>query len=160
MYLYHGTPADFDVPTLNKCKPHRDFGCGFYLAKNYFDALPMAVKNSRAGYVQTYLLTDLDGLSVLEFDERSEDWLRFVVSSRLGTAPNVDLVIGYMAGGGSNLKSKFTKLRNSNVSIDVAATAMRKEVTSTQLGVQYAFLTEKALSKLVRVSTEIVEMED
>ena len=40
MYLYHGTPADFDVPTLNKCKPHRDFGCGFYLATNYFDALP------------------------------------------------------------------------------------------------------------------------
>ena len=121
MYLYHGTPADFDVPTLNKCKPHRDFGCGFYLATNYFDALPMAVKNSRVGYVQTYLLTDLDGLSVLEFDERSEDWLRFVVSSRIGTAPNVDLVIGYMAGGGSNLKSKFTKLTNSNVSIDVAA---------------------------------------
>lgn len=120
----------------------------------------MAIKNSRFGYVQTYLLTDLDGLSVLEFDERSEDWLRFVVSSRLGAAPNVDLVIGYMAGGGSNLKSKFTKLRNSNVSIDVAATAMRKELTSTQLGVQYAFLTEKALSKLVRVSTEIVEMED
>lgn len=150
MYLYHGTPADFDVPTLNKCKPHRDFGCGFYLATNYFDALPMAVKNSRVGYVQTYLLTDLDGLSVLEFDERSEDWLRFVVSSRLGTAPNVDLVIGYMAGGGSNLKSKFTKLRNSNVSIDVAATAMRKQLTSTQLGVQYAFLTEKALSKLVK----------
>ena len=118
----------------------------------------MAVKNSRVGYVQTYLLTDLDGLSVLEFDERSEDWLRFVVSSRLGTAPNVDLVIGYMAGGGSNLK--FTKLRNSNVPIDVAATAMRKELTNTQLGVQYAFLTEKALSKLVRVSTEIVEMED
>ena len=86
MYLYHGTPADFDVPTLNKCKPHRDFGCGFYLAKNYFDALPMAVKNSRVGYVQTYLLRDLDGLSVLEFNERSEDWLRFVVSSRLGTA--------------------------------------------------------------------------
>lgn len=44
MYLYHGTPADFDVPTLNKCKPHRDFGRGFYLATNYFDALPMAVK--------------------------------------------------------------------------------------------------------------------
>lgn len=56
MYLYHGTPADFDVPTLNKCKPHRDFGCGFYLATNYFDALPMAVKNSRVGYIQTYVI--------------------------------------------------------------------------------------------------------
>lgn len=49
MYLYHGTPADFDVPTLNKCKPHRDFGCGFYLATNYFDALPMAVKKLSGG---------------------------------------------------------------------------------------------------------------
>lgn len=160
MYLYHGTPADFDVPTLNKCKPHRDFGCGFYLATNYFDALPMAVKNSRVGYVQTYLLTDLDGLSVLEFDERSEDWLRFVVSSRLGTAPNVDLVIGYMAGGGKNLKSRFAKMRHNNVPIDMVIEEMRSELTSTKLGIQYAFLTEKALSKLVRVSTEIVETED
>lgn len=74
--------------------------------------------------------------------------------------PNCDLVIGYMAGGGSNLKSKFTKLRNSNVSIDAVVTTMRKELTNTQLGVQYAFLTERALSKLVRVSTETVETED
>lgn len=160
MYLYHGTPADFNVPTLSKCKPHRDFGCGFYLAQNYFDALPMAVKNSKVGYVQTYLLTDLDGLSVLEFGDRSDEWLRLVVSSRLGNTPNVDLVIGYMAGGSNNLKSKFAKLRNNNASVSEAAATMWKELTSTQLGVQYAFLTEKALSKLIMVSTEIVEMED
>lgn len=49
MYLYHGTPADFDVPTLSKCKPHRDFGCGFYLAPNYFDALPMQSKTLGLG---------------------------------------------------------------------------------------------------------------
>ena len=53
MYLYHGTPADFDVPTLNKCKPHRDFGCGFYLATNYFDALPM--KGLRTGFGSWFL---------------------------------------------------------------------------------------------------------
>lgn len=115
---------------------------------------------STVGYVQTYLLTDLDGLSVLEFGDRSDEWLRLVVSSRLGNTPNVDLVIGYMAGGGNNLKSKFAKLRSNNASVSEAAAAMWKELTSTQLGVQYAFLTEKALSKLIMVSTEIVEMED
>lgn len=160
MYLYHGTPVDFDKPSLCKCKPHRDFGCGFYLAQNYFDALPMAIKNSRVGYVQTYSLTDLDGLSTLEFDNRSEEWLRLVVSSRLGIAPNVGLVIGYMAGGGKNLKSRFAKMRHNNVPIDMVIEEMRSELTSTKLGIQYAFLTEKALSKLVRVSTEIVETED
>lgn len=31
--------GSFDVPTLNKCKPHRDFGCGFYLAHKLFRCL-------------------------------------------------------------------------------------------------------------------------
>lgn len=58
MLLYHGTPNEFSEPSLAKCKPHRDFGCGFYLAQNYFDALPMAIKNSTIGFVQTYELDD------------------------------------------------------------------------------------------------------
>lgn len=82
MYLYHGYSGRFRCTNPEQVVSRTEISdAGFYLATNYFDALPMAVKNSRVGYVQTYLLTDLDGLSVLEFDERSEDWLRFVVSS-------------------------------------------------------------------------------
>ena len=159
MLLYHGTPNDFSEPSLHMCKPHRDFGCGFYLAQDYFDALPMAIKNSAFGYVQTYELTDTDGLSILEFDGYSDDWLDFVVASRLGELSNYDLVIGNMAGGGANLKSKFSQLRNSGVPTKLAAALMQHELTNADLGVQYAFLTPKSLNKLRQVDTELIEKE-
>lgn len=159
MYLFHGTPASFDEPSLSKCKPHRDFGCGFYLALDYFDALTMAIKNTKYGYIQTYQLVDVEGLNVLEFDDRSKEWLRFIVASRLGVASNFDLVIGKMAGGGRNLKSKFSKFRMLGTPVETVVKNMESDLTNTELGVQYAFLTERALAKLIRVSTEIVETE-
>ena len=161
MYLYHGTSASFAVPSLSLCKPHRDFGCGFYLASNYFDALPMAIKHSSIGFIQTYAAEDLDGLSVLEFTGYSEVWLQFVVASRLGYASaEYDLVIGNMAGGGANLKSKFSKFRRANKPVTEVMTIMKHVLISTNLGLQYAFLTEKALSKLTLIDTEMVERED
>lgn len=161
MYLYHGTSASFTIPSLSLCKPHRDFGCGFYLASNYFDALPMAIKHSPTGFVQTYTVKDLDDLSVLEFTDYSEAWLRFVVASRLGyTSTEYDLVVGNMAGGGVNLKSKFSKFRRANMSVEEVMSMMKHDLTSTNLGLQYALLTEKALSKLTLIDTEVVERED
>lgn len=159
--LYHGTPASFTTPSLSYCKPHRDFGCGFYLAANYFDALPMAIKQSPIGFVQTYVLEDLDGLSVLEFTGYSEEWLRFVTGSRLGYIhAEYDLVVGNMAGGGANLKSRFSKFRQAATPVEEVMQIMGHDLTSTDLGVQYAFLTEKALSKLTLIDTETVERDD
>ena len=161
MYLYHGTPVSFTAPSLSLCKPYRDFGCGFYLAPNYFDALPMAIKRSPAGFIQTYTVKNLDGLSVLEFTGYSEAWLRFVVASRLGyTLTEYDLVVGNMAGGGANLKSKFSKFRRANKPVAEVMSIMRHDLTSTNLGLRYAFLTEKALSRLTLIDTEMVERED
>ena len=31
MKLYHGTNIDFFEIDFKKCKPNKDFGCGFYL---------------------------------------------------------------------------------------------------------------------------------
>lgn len=160
MLLYHGTPQEFNKPSLEKCKPHRDFGCGFYLALNYYDALPLAIKHSPIGFVYTYELNDTDDLSVIVLDGYSNEWLDLVVRSRLGSPPNVDLVIGNMAGGGSNLQSKFTKLRNSGASAQDVCAMMRKELTNTTLGMQYAFLTPLAISKLRLVEIETIERED
>lgn len=159
MFLYHGTPEYFEYPSLSKCKPHRDFGCGFYTTPNYIDALPMAVKNTGEGYIQTYLLEDTDGLSVLEFAARSEKWLRFVVASRLGAASDYDLVIGYMAGGGRNLKSKFSKFRRNGAEVQVVMDVMRDELIHTDLGTQFAFLTDDALRRMRLIDVERVERE-
>ena len=121
----------------------------------------MAIKHSTAGFIQTYTVKDLGGLSVLEFAGYSEAWLRFAVASRLGyTSTEYDLVIGNMAGGGANLKSKFSKFRRPSMSIAEVMSIMKHDLTSTNLGLQYAFLTEKALSKLTLIDTEMVERED
>ena len=156
MLLYHGTSEMFSEPCLNKCKPHRDFGCGFYLTPNYIDALTMAIKNSRVGFVQSYGLDDMTGLSVLELSGYSDEWLEFVVRSRLGQKSNFDLVIGNMAGGGRNLKSTFSKYRGAKASVEEVSAAMKHELTSTTLGVQYAFLTPKAVSRLKLLDVETI----
>lgn len=149
----------FNEPSLSRCKPHRDFGCGFYLAQNYMDALSMAIKNTSAGYVQTYEISNVDGLTVLELNGYSDEWLSFIVRSRLGMRSNYDLVIGNTAGGGINLKSKFSKHRNAGTPADEVAAVMRMELTSTLLGVQYAFLTQRAISRLRYIDSETIEKE-
>lgn len=42
MILYHGTNADFGDIDLTKSKPNKDFGQGFYLSREYNQAMDMA----------------------------------------------------------------------------------------------------------------------
>lgn len=42
MILYHGTNQDFGEIDLQKSKPNKDFGQGFYLSREYTQAMSMA----------------------------------------------------------------------------------------------------------------------
>lgn len=42
MKLYHGTNKEFDRIDLLKSNPNKDFGRGFYLSADYYQALNMA----------------------------------------------------------------------------------------------------------------------
>lgn len=42
MILYHGTNKAFDTIDLTKSKPNKDFGQGFYLSREYSQAMEMA----------------------------------------------------------------------------------------------------------------------
>ncbi len=42
MILYHGTYHDFGEIDLTKSKPNKDFGQGFYLSREYAQAMDMA----------------------------------------------------------------------------------------------------------------------
>ena len=42
MILYHGTNVDFSEVDLKKSKPNKDFGQGFYLSREYAQAMDMA----------------------------------------------------------------------------------------------------------------------
>ena len=79
MILYHGTNADFGDIDLTKSKPNKDFGQGFYLSREYTQAMDMAktkVEQLEAG-VPTVLTFEADNaamaqLKVLSFDDYSE----------------------------------------------------------------------------------------
>lgn len=42
MILYHGSNVEVEMPDLNKSKPYKDFGQGFYLSADRNQALRMA----------------------------------------------------------------------------------------------------------------------
>jgi len=42
MILYHGTNLDFAEIDLKKSKPNKDFGQGFYLSREYAQAMDIA----------------------------------------------------------------------------------------------------------------------
>lgn len=62
MTLYHGTNTFFDTIDLNKSKPNKDFGKGFYLSAEYDQAMAMAkIKVEQLGSdTPTVLAYDVD----------------------------------------------------------------------------------------------------
>ncbi|MDR0692681.1 MAG: DUF3990 domain-containing protein [Prevotellaceae bacterium] len=90
MRVYHGSDTPVSVIDLQKCKPNRDFGRGFYVTKLRTQAENMAkrvTKYSKKTPVVTeyefdeYAYQD-DDLKVLRFDAYNEAWLDFVVLNR------------------------------------------------------------------------------
>ena len=81
MILYHGTNADFDEIDLRKSKPNKDFGQGFYLSREYAQAMDMA--KTKVEQLETVFPTVLTfeaddeamaQLNILRFDDYSEEW--------------------------------------------------------------------------------------
>jgi hypothetical protein len=91
MKVYHGSDTLVSVIDLQKCKPNRDFGRGFYVTKLRSQADDMAVRvtqHSKKSPVVTeyefeeYAFEDNE-LKVLRFDKYDEKWLEFVVLNRV-----------------------------------------------------------------------------
>ena len=81
MKLYHGTNIDFDSIDLNKCKPNKDFGKGFYLTDIKEQAKNMAIRRCDFTQKGTPVIQEY------EFDENSHD--RFIRTSN-----NWDITLG------------------------------------------------------------------
>ena len=89
MILYHGTNQAFGDIDLAKSKPNKDFGQGFYLSREYTQAMDMAkikVEQLETGVptVLTYEADDtaMKQLKVLRFDDYSEEWAKFILLNR------------------------------------------------------------------------------
>ena len=109
MKVWHGSDTVVAVVDLQKCKPNRDFGRGFYVTKLHAQAESMAQRVARyskqapvvtAYEFDEYAYGDPD-LKVLRFEDYNEAWLDFVVLNRTADkrrqAHDYDIVEGPVA---------------------------------------------------------------
>lgn len=156
MKLYHGTNQEFDEIDLLKSKPNKDFGRGFYLSADYYQALNMAnVKVEQLGFGSPVVLAyeveeDWTELKVLRFEEYSEEWAKFILLNRNNATSHpvheYDIVIGPIADDRVGVQL----WRYENHSIDLP-TLVRNLKYMKGITIQYFFGTERAIKLLRRI---------
>ena len=157
MILYHGTNQDFGNIDLAKSKPNKDFGQGFYLSREYAQAMDMAktkVEQLEKGapIVLTFEADEgaMAQLKVLSFDDYSEEWAKFILlnrnnSSRL-PAHDYDIVIGPIAN--DRVGVQLWKYENHTIDLPTLVHNLRNMRGIT---FQYFFGTERAIKILKRL---------
>lgn len=156
MILYHGTYILFDSIDLDKCRPFKDFGKGFYLTDLEEQANKMAVKKSKIfngspiimkyEFDESFLTNGF--LKVKQFNTPDRDWAEFIYKNRSRTISfnhNYDIVTGPIANDG--VAYLLDRYEEGTISMEQLA----KELEFKELNNQYFFGTEKALKYLKRL---------
>jgi hypothetical protein len=155
MILYHGSNINIEHIELEKSKPFKDFGKGFYLSESEEQALEMArFKALTFGgepivskfEFDTSLMHNSD-LRIKIFKEYSEEWADFVFANREGTdVEYYDIVYGPIANDKVGLQIR--KLKDG--SIDKTEFLNRLKYMKG-ITFQYFFGTKKAIKHLIRL---------
>ena len=155
MILYHGSNVAIDHIELEKSKPFKDFGQGFYLSENEGQALDMAQLKALTfggkAFVSkfefdTSLMHNSD-LRIKIFKDYSEEWADFVFANREGTdVEHYDIVYGPIANDKVGLQIR--KLKDG--SIDKTEFLNRLKYMKG-ITFQYYFGTERAIKHLKRL---------
>lgn len=90
IHLYHGSTVSIDHIDLQKSRPNKDFGRGFYLSADReqawrmgeFKALTEGGKPVMNEYLFDEALLASDELQVLTFDGYSRQWAEFIFLNR------------------------------------------------------------------------------
>lgn len=106
MKLYHGSNQTIDVIDLEKSKPFKDFGKGFYLSDIFEQALEMAqFKSLQLGGTPQVTTFEFDKEGLLAsklktyfFDSYSDEWVNFIIQNRNGIKTHdFDFIYGPIA---------------------------------------------------------------
>ena len=151
MLLYHGSNVAVEAPSLKHSRNNLDFGRGFYLTSDFDQAAKWARRATKLRAAGAPLVSVYEGdadawehLSVQTFALPDAQWLRYVASNRLGTAPltDLDLVIGPVANDqtirtvNDYIRGRFTE----EIAIQLLLPQILKD--------QYAFKTDNALESI------------
>ena len=155
MILYHGSNMLIEDIDLDKSKPNKDFGKGFYLSESEMQATEMATfKSLLLGGEPVITKFEFDdavmhdsALRIKVFDNYSEEWADFVFANREGNdVEQYDIVYGPIANDKIGLQIR--KLKDG--SIDKAEFLNRLKYMKG-ITFQYFFGTETAVKYLTKL---------
>jgi len=159
--LYHGSYVSFSIIDFSKGVPKKDFGRGFYMTTDKFQAekfarLKAKRMKSAKGYVEVFTLKNFSDLIVKTFDYANEEWFDYILKNRgyVNFTDNklddvFDIVIGPVANDavGLVLNQFISGVYGDPLLFESKATAIRLMMTQ-KLHNQVFFGTEKAVSCL------------
>ena len=157
MILYHGTNKAFDTIDLTKSKPNKDFGQGFYLSREYSQAMEMAktkFDQIKTGFptVLTYEVDEqqMNQLKVLRFDAYTFEWAQFILMNRRNDTnkPMHDYDIVYGPIANDKVGVQLWKFENQMIDLE---TFTRNLYRMEGITFQYFFGTERAIKLLKKL---------
>jgi hypothetical protein len=173
--LYHGSTVNFDKIDINRGRPYKDFGRGFYCSETRSQAIGIAVRNYKielakfkvqqgvAKPLQKWLYTyefprsALDKLSVKVFDSANKEWLKFVTDNRRSAVQihGYDIVIGPTANDRTNAAVQlYFSGGYGQVGADRAMEILLEVLMPDNLPQQTFFATERAVDFLTPIRKE------
>lgn len=157
MKLFHGSNVSIETVDLSKSKRYKDFGKAFYLSADEEQALKMAeAKVVQFGGEVTVTEFEFDSesltsneLNVRLFNSYTQDWAEFIFSNRDENQQfqhDYDIVYGPIADDYIGLQIREFKRNNITFEQFLHKIQYHKGITF-----QYAFCTQKAIDKLIRL---------
>ena len=159
MILYHGSNVKIEVPNLEKSKPYKDFGRGFYLSADKNQALRMAEQKTLQLLIGEPIVSEFEfdetllqsnEIKVKIFEDYSVEWANFILQNRdvhnQHPIHEYDIVYGPIADDGVTFQLR--RYQAGTISID----ELVKELQYAKgITFQYFFGTTLALEKLKRI---------
>ena len=89
--LYHGSSFKVKKPKILTSGFYKDFGYGFYCTNIEKQAKRWAIVKGKTHIVNVYSYEEDMALSILKFDDMTEEWLDFVINCRRGIEHSYDI---------------------------------------------------------------------
>ena len=157
MKVYHGSTFIVEKPNLEVLNYRTDFGKGFYTTTDIEQAKRWSkIKKNRLKtyenikqYVNIYEYTENNNLSILDFKEATEEWLKFVYRNRQseGLTHEYDIVKGPVAN--DNLYQVLSGYEDGTYNIEETIRRLKTYLLSNQI----SFHTNEALSCIKYIET-------
>lgn len=97
MKLYHSSKFEVSKPKILTSGFYKDFGYGFYCTNIEKQAERWAMTRGNKHIINICNYNENHNLSVLRFENMTDEWLDFVVNCRKGVEHDYDIVEGPMA---------------------------------------------------------------